>query len=182
VSRQQELRPSQRQGALVGKWRYKKCIWHLRIYVPAAAVGESGTLTMGTRTWTPEYVTRNDELLAGDARQSLMRNDSVKLDKRVMATWPKWRASVWRGMNGGGVVCHIPVPYAICAVWLTLHSRTTRLDLMKMTSAAETGRVLILPRPKCLGVAADVVATFVTGCTGVNLLQIIMIPFCACGA
>jgi len=44
VSRQQELRPSQRQGALVGKWRYKKCIWHLRIYVPAAAEddGKSG--------------------------------------------------------------------------------------------------------------------------------------------
>jgi len=41
-----------------------------------------------TRSRTPEYVTRNDELLAGDARQSLMRNDSVKLDKRVVATWP----------------------------------------------------------------------------------------------
>lgn len=32
-----------------------------------------------------EYVTRNDELLAGDARQALMRDDSVKLDKRIWA-------------------------------------------------------------------------------------------------
>lgn len=32
-----------------------------------------------------EYVTQNDELLAGDARQALMRDDSVKLDKRIWA-------------------------------------------------------------------------------------------------
>lgn len=56
--------------------------------------GDSGEIPRRT----PEYVTRNDELLAGDARQSLMRNDSVKLDKRVVATPPNQRVkseSIW---------------------------------------------------------------------------------------
>lgn len=54
--------------------------------MPAAAIAAGERPSVGNRWRTPEYVTRNDELLAGDARQSLMRNDSVKLDKRVMAT------------------------------------------------------------------------------------------------
>lgn len=70
-----------------------------------------------------EYVTRNDELLAGDARQALMRDDSVKLDKRIWTggSWAKVYLCVCVLVLVSALVCAICVCVRLSG-GLTVHS------------------------------------------------------------
>lgn len=116
------------------RWRYKKIHLALEnLCAPCVCVCEcvvcAKELLLGAGG---EYVTRNDELLAGDARQALMRDDSVKLDKRIWARG-SWAMGTCVCLCVRACVCAY-VQYVRPSGGLTLHSTTTtRLDLMKMT-------------------------------------------------